>query len=173
MSRFSQAQKSHLYSEFEVIWGCFSVCSYAKVHIPIIASVSEHQPTTWVSFFFDLHVLVCTFPAGLWFCIRNISDERVFGTAVFLQVQGWVSLCLTWVSLPPSSGAVCRQRGVFRRCDGPSHADSDAGGVRAVGRGFLQRVWALSERRSSGWGRQEELWESVWEGSHNNKPAGI
>ncbi|ROL52237.1 Dolichyl-diphosphooligosaccharide--protein glycosyltransferase subunit STT3B [Anabarilius grahami] len=51
---------------------------YAKVHIPIIASVSEHQPTTWVSFFFDLHVLVCTFPAGLWFCIRNISDERVF-----------------------------------------------------------------------------------------------
>ncbi|XP_067267855.1 dolichyl-diphosphooligosaccharide--protein glycosyltransferase subunit STT3B-like isoform X1 [Chanodichthys erythropterus] len=51
---------------------------YAKVHIPIIASVSEHQPTTWVSFFFDLHILVCTFPAGLWFCIRNINDERVF-----------------------------------------------------------------------------------------------
>ncbi|TMS18082.1 Dolichyl-diphosphooligosaccharide--protein glycosyltransferase subunit STT3B [Larimichthys crocea] len=36
---------------------------YAKIHIPIIASVSEHQPTTWVSFFFDLHILVCTFPA--------------------------------------------------------------------------------------------------------------
>lgn len=53
--------------------------SYAKIHIPIIASVSEHQPTTWVSFFFDLHILVCTFPAGLWFCIRNINDERVFG----------------------------------------------------------------------------------------------
>lgn len=52
---------------------------YAKIHIPIIASVSEHQPTTWVSFFFDLHILVCTFPAGLWFCIKNINDERVFG----------------------------------------------------------------------------------------------
>uniref|UniRef100_A0A3P9KGY1 Dolichyl-diphosphooligosaccharide--protein glycosyltransferase subunit STT3B n=1 Tax=Oryzias latipes TaxID=8090 RepID=A0A3P9KGY1_ORYLA len=52
--------------------------SYAKIHIPIIASVSEHQPTTWVSFFFDLHILVCTFPAGLWFCIKNINDERVF-----------------------------------------------------------------------------------------------
>jgi dolichyl-diphosphooligosaccharide--protein glycosyltransferase len=25
---------------------------YAKIHIPIIASVSEHQPTTWTSFFF-------------------------------------------------------------------------------------------------------------------------
>uniref|UniRef100_A0AAZ3P320 dolichyl-diphosphooligosaccharide--protein glycotransferase n=1 Tax=Oncorhynchus tshawytscha TaxID=74940 RepID=A0AAZ3P320_ONCTS len=51
---------------------------YAKIHIPIIASVSEHQPTTWVSFFFDLHILVCTFPAGLWFCIKNVNDERVF-----------------------------------------------------------------------------------------------
>ncbi|KAF5274089.1 hypothetical protein FQR65_LT04487 [Abscondita terminalis] len=51
---------------------------YAKIHIPIIASVSEHQPTTWFSFFFDLHVLVTTFPAGLWYCIKNINDERVF-----------------------------------------------------------------------------------------------
>ncbi|KAF7265559.1 catalytic subunit 3B of the oligosaccharyltransferase complex [Rhynchophorus ferrugineus] len=51
---------------------------YAKIHIPIIASVSEHQPTTWFSFFFDLHVLIPTFPAGLWYCIKNINDERVF-----------------------------------------------------------------------------------------------
>merc|ERR1712088_1307834 len=51
---------------------------YAKIHIPIIASVSEHQPTTWFSFFFDLHILVCVFPAGLWYCIKNINDERVF-----------------------------------------------------------------------------------------------
>lgn len=58
--------------------------SYAKIHIPIIASVSEHQPTTWVSFFFDLHILVCTFPAGLWFCIKNINDERVFGRNILL-----------------------------------------------------------------------------------------
>merc|ERR1712110_1404142 len=51
---------------------------YAKIHIPIIASVSEHQPTTWFSFFFDLHILACVFPAGLWLCIKNINDERVF-----------------------------------------------------------------------------------------------
>ncbi|KAK7089766.1 dolichyl-diphosphooligosaccharide--protein glycosyltransferase subunit STT3B-like [Littorina saxatilis] len=51
---------------------------YAKIHIPIIASVSEHQPTTWVSFFFDLHILVCAFPAGVWYCIKNVNDERVF-----------------------------------------------------------------------------------------------
>lgn len=51
---------------------------YAKIHIPIIASVSEHQPTTWFSFFFDLHILVCAFPVGVWYCIKKINDERVF-----------------------------------------------------------------------------------------------
>jgi dolichyl-diphosphooligosaccharide--protein glycosyltransferase len=39
--------------------------TYAKKHIPIIASVSEHQPTSWGAFFFDLHVLVFLLPAGL------------------------------------------------------------------------------------------------------------
>eukprot|EP00112_Aurelia_sp_Birch-Aquarium-sp1_P014238 Seg306.8 transcript_id=Seg306.8/GoldUCD/mRNA.D3Y31 product="Dolichyl-diphosphooligosaccharide-protein glycosyltransferase subunit STT3B" protein_id=Seg306.8/GoldUCD/D3Y31 len=51
---------------------------YAKIHIPIIASVSEHQPTTWVSFFFDLHVLICAFPYGVYMCVKKINNERVF-----------------------------------------------------------------------------------------------
>ncbi|XP_033732994.1 dolichyl-diphosphooligosaccharide--protein glycosyltransferase subunit STT3B-like [Pecten maximus] len=51
---------------------------YAKIHIPIIASVSEHQPTTWVSFFFDLHILACAFPVGVWYCVKHVNDERVF-----------------------------------------------------------------------------------------------
>ncbi|VDN05981.1 unnamed protein product [Thelazia callipaeda] len=51
---------------------------YAKIHIPIIASVSEHQPTTWVSFFFDLHITSAVFPVGLWYCIKNVNNERVF-----------------------------------------------------------------------------------------------
>lgn len=40
--------------------------------------MSEHQPTTWFSFFFDLHILVCTFPVGIWYTIKRINDERVF-----------------------------------------------------------------------------------------------
>eukprot|EP01087_Luapelamoeba_hula_P014258 TRINITY_DN4154_c0_g1_i1.p1 TRINITY_DN4154_c0_g1~~TRINITY_DN4154_c0_g1_i1.p1 ORF type:complete len:745 (+),score=118.79 TRINITY_DN4154_c0_g1_i1:102-2336(+) len=52
--------------------------TYAKQHIPIIASVSEHQPTTWASFFFDLHCLVFLFPAGLYFCFRKLSDANIF-----------------------------------------------------------------------------------------------
>ncbi|CAJ0580730.1 unnamed protein product, partial [Mesorhabditis spiculigera] len=51
---------------------------YAKIHIPIIASVSEHQPTTWVSFFFDLHITAAIFPVGLWYCVKNVNDERIF-----------------------------------------------------------------------------------------------
>lgn len=73
--------------------------SYAKIHIPIIASVSEHQPTTWVSFFFDLHILVCTFPAGLWFCIKNINDERVFGKKPFVQLTPLLSTKVMKLSL--------------------------------------------------------------------------
>ncbi|KAI8924398.1 Oligosaccharyl transferase STT3 subunit-domain-containing protein [Entophlyctis helioformis] len=51
---------------------------YAKKYIPIIASVSEHQPTAWPSFFFDLQFLVVIFPAGIFFCFRELRDEHVF-----------------------------------------------------------------------------------------------
>ncbi|KAI3544383.1 oligosaccharyl transferase STT3 subunit [Colletotrichum paranaense] len=51
---------------------------YAKIHIPIIASVSEHQPTAWPAFFFDLNMLVWLFPAGVYLCFQNLRDEHVF-----------------------------------------------------------------------------------------------
>lgn len=51
---------------------------YAKKYIPIIASVSEHQPTAWPSFFMDLHFLIWVFPAGVVMCFRALRDEHVF-----------------------------------------------------------------------------------------------
>ena len=51
---------------------------YAKIHIPIIASVSEHQPTAWPAFFFDLNMLIWLFPAGVYMCFRTLRDEQVF-----------------------------------------------------------------------------------------------
>ncbi|KAH6568038.1 hypothetical protein BASA62_005715 [Batrachochytrium salamandrivorans] len=51
---------------------------YATKFIPIIASVSEHQPTAWPSFFFDLQLLIVVFPAGIFFCFRELRDEHVF-----------------------------------------------------------------------------------------------
>lgn len=52
--------------------------SYAKNHIPIIASVSEHQPTSWSSFYFDLHIQVFLFPVGLYFCFSKLTDANIF-----------------------------------------------------------------------------------------------
>ncbi|KDQ19480.1 glycosyltransferase family 66 protein [Botryobasidium botryosum FD-172 SS1] len=51
---------------------------YAKKYIPIIASVSEHQPTAWPAFFMDLNFLIFTFPAGVLLCFRELRDEHVF-----------------------------------------------------------------------------------------------
>ena len=52
--------------------------TYAKNHIPIIASVSEHQPTAWSSYYFDLQFLVFMFPVGLYFCFKNLTNENIF-----------------------------------------------------------------------------------------------
>ena len=77
-------------------------CRYAKIHIPIIASVSEHQPTTWTSFFFDLHILVCIFPAGIWFVMKHLTDERVFCELDLSWTLGLLSLSPTHtLSLSP------------------------------------------------------------------------
>lgn len=51
---------------------------YAKIHIPIIASVSEHQPTAWPSFFFDTSFLIWLFPVGVYLVIQDLRDEQVF-----------------------------------------------------------------------------------------------
>ncbi|KAF6256713.1 Oligosaccharyl transferase STT3 subunit-domain-containing protein [Scenedesmus sp. NREL 46B-D3] len=52
--------------------------TYAKKYIPIIASVSEHQPTTWATYVFDVHLLVFGAPAGLYFCFKTLSDAQLF-----------------------------------------------------------------------------------------------
>ncbi|EPQ27133.1 uncharacterized protein PFL1_05414 [Pseudozyma flocculosa PF-1] len=51
---------------------------YAKKHIPIIASVSEHQPPAWPAFFFDLEMLIFLFPVGVFLLFRELRDEHVF-----------------------------------------------------------------------------------------------
>ena len=51
---------------------------YARKHIPIISSVSEHQPPAWPAFFFDLQMLVWLFPAGIFLMFRELRDEHIF-----------------------------------------------------------------------------------------------
>ena len=50
---------------------------YARIHIPIISSVSEHQPTMWTSFITDLHFLPAVAPAGLWYTIKVRSFVEI------------------------------------------------------------------------------------------------
>lgn len=73
--------------------------TYASKYIPIIASVSEHQPTTWTSFFFDLHILVPFAPVGLYFLYQNVTDGGIFvilyGTVAWYFAGVMVRLMLT------------------------------------------------------------------------------
>jgi len=73
--------------------------TYASKFLPIIASVSEHQPTTWTSFFFDLHVLVPLAPIGLIFLYGNPTDGAIFvilyGTIAWYFAGIMVRLMLT------------------------------------------------------------------------------
>lgn len=49
---------------FSSFWK-FENRTYASKYIPIIASVSEHQPPTWPSYFMDINVLAFLVPAGI------------------------------------------------------------------------------------------------------------
>jgi len=106
---------------------------YAKIHIPIIASVSEHQPTTWFSFFFDLHILVTTFPVGLWYCIKEINDERVFvvlyaiSAVYFAGVMVRLMLTLTPVVCILSGVAFSRLLELFLKEEDNPMQDSEDG----------------------------------------------
>ena len=58
--------------------------SYAKKYIPIIASVSEHQPTTWANYFFDLGYLIMFMPIGYYYCLV----DRVTYGKIFIAIYG-------------------------------------------------------------------------------------
>ncbi|KAJ2341321.1 oligosaccharyl transferase stt3 subunit, partial [Coemansia sp. RSA 2618] len=103
--------------------------AYAKVHIPIIASVSEHQPTAWPNFFFDLNVLIWLFPAGIYFSFRELTDNHVFlilyavFAAYFASVMVRLILTLTPIVCVLAGVAVAN---VFEAYLGRASSSSDA-----------------------------------------------
>ncbi len=48
--------------------------TYASRFVPIIASVSEHQPPSWPSYITDLHAAALLAPAGLIGCFKNLTN---------------------------------------------------------------------------------------------------
>jgi dolichyl-diphosphooligosaccharide--protein glycosyltransferase len=84
--------------------------TYAKKFIPIVASVSEHQPTTWSSFFFDLHYLLIFGPLGFYYCYSKPTNTRLF-IAIFGVCSVYFS-CVMVRLLLLSSPALCLLSGV-------------------------------------------------------------
>jgi len=69
--------------------------TYAKKYIPIIASVSEHQPTSWSSYFFDLQYLMIFIPVGFYFCLNH----KVTYGKLFLGIYGVLSTYFSCVMI--------------------------------------------------------------------------
>lgn len=61
--------------------------TYASKYIPIIASVSEHQPSTWANYVMDLHILPFLSPIGLMLCFYWATDA-----SLMLGVYGIVAV---------------------------------------------------------------------------------
>jgi dolichyl-diphosphooligosaccharide--protein glycosyltransferase len=92
---------------------------YAKIHIPIISSVSEHQPTAWPSFFFDLGILMPLLPAGVYYCFLKLRNEHMFViiyatlASYFAGVMVRLMLTLTPIVCVASSLAISAVLEVF------------------------------------------------------------
>jgi dolichyl-diphosphooligosaccharide--protein glycosyltransferase len=108
---------------------------YAKIHIPIIASVSEHQPTAWPSFFFDLNLLIWLFPAGVYLCFQNLRDEHVFVVvyalfgSYFAGVMVRLMLTLTPVVCIAAAMAASHVLDNFLTLEKPVEEETDADGT--------------------------------------------
>lgn len=120
---------------------------YAKVHIPIIASVSEHQPTAWPAFFFDLNMLIWVFPAGVYLCFRNLKDEQIFVviyavlSSYFAGVMVRLMLTLTPVVCVAAAMAFSHILDSFLKADTPNSKDKpQANGNANVGKGLASSV---------------------------------
>ena len=102
---------------------------YAKIHIPIIASVSEHQPTAWPAFFFDLNMLIWLFPAGAYICFQKLRDEHVFvvvyaiTASYFAGVMVRLMLTLTPIVCISAAIAVSKMLDTFMSLKSPNPDD--------------------------------------------------
>lgn len=79
--------------------------TYASKYIPIIASVSEHQPPAWPSYFTDLHLSVLLMPAGLVSCFRPLTP-----VSLFLILYGATAVYFSGVMVSPWTLTLCHCR---------------------------------------------------------------
>lgn len=145
--------------------------SYAKIHIPIIASVSEHQPTAWPAFFFDLNMLIWLFPAGVYLCFQELKDEHVFVIvyalfgSYFAGVMVRLMLTLTPIVCVAAAVAVSQLLDTYLVAQSPESRDADqeepadgvakksskkSGGLRSASRPYVGVYGFLSKLMVAG-----------------------
>lgn len=44
--------------------------------------------------FYDSHITGAVFPVGLWYCVKNLNDERIFGAFLFILVSPFARMLL-------------------------------------------------------------------------------
>lgn len=105
----------------------------ATSNIAIVKSVSEHQPSPWTTFFFDLHCLVFLVPVGIYFCFHNLSDANMFIVLYVLFASYFSSIMVSAVGCPcPSHAKVLLSDPCLLASSphsGPPGACADARGV--------------------------------------------
>lgn len=86
--------------------------TYAKKYIPIVASVSEHQATTWSSYFFDIHFAIFFAPVGLYYIYKNRNHNIVFiGIYAVLSVY-FASVMIRLLLVFAPAACVCAAIGI-------------------------------------------------------------
>jgi dolichyl-diphosphooligosaccharide---protein glycosyltransferase len=107
--------------------------TYASKFMPIIASVSEHQPPTWTAFFFDLHLMVPLAPVGLFLLFRRPTDAAIFviiyGTLSWYFAGVMVRLMLTLAPAACILGAIGLSELLQSLSALLAYGDSPLGGV--------------------------------------------
>ncbi|RMZ56966.1 hypothetical protein APUTEX25_005028 [Auxenochlorella protothecoides] len=92
--------------------------TYASKYIPIIASVSEHQPPAWSSYYNDLHLVTLLAPAGLVAAFTPLTDASLF-LVLYAVTAVYFSGVMVRLMLVLAPAAACLAgRGATRQRDG-------------------------------------------------------
>ena len=54
---------------------------------PVIASISEHRPSAWSSFFLDTHLMLVFIPVGTYFCFEHLENDTMLFSLLFCMTS--------------------------------------------------------------------------------------
>lgn len=79
--------------------------THARKHNPLVASVSEHQPTVWTSFYFNTWMLPILLPVGYYYGIAVRPSTGSLFMCIYLTTTTWFSAVMSRMILMASPAA--------------------------------------------------------------------